>query len=138
MFILSYFDFTTVNNQNMIYIIYFHSNTGLLVKFVYHCPWIYFGVKLTQHSIEWVNLTNENVSFWSPLKDSCLVSQLDLTLKFSVYSAASKKLIKSAPRPSRWLHRRCIFLWPYDEIADQACCCFLPRWHSGNFRLIMN
>ena len=35
-----------------------------------------------------------------------------------------------APRTSRRLHCRCRFLEPYDGIADQGCCCFLPRWRS--------
>ena len=45
--ILSYFYYKTPCNHNMIILIkYFHSNTRLLVKFMYHIPWIHIGVKL--------------------------------------------------------------------------------------------
>ena len=36
------------------------------------------------------------------------------------------------------LHRRCRFLEPHDQIADNGCSCFYSRWHSWAFVLIRN
>ena len=41
--------------------------------------------------------------------------------------------VKPAPLPNQRLQRRCRFLDPYDEIANQVCCCFLQKWNRCLF-----